>query len=336
MKGFIRIPSNASLPLLGCIAFGLIDRGTNLIQIRPISGCNINCIFCSVDEGEKSKTRVTRYLVELDYLIEWFKDVVNFKGKRKIEAHIDGTGEPTLYPWFVDLVHEISDIEGVDVISVQTNGTTLTEEKIEELSEAGLSRINLSLNAMDSFIAKKLAGVNWYDVNKIIEIAKSIENSKIDLLIAPVWVPTLNDEEILKIIEFTKNLAKKEKKWPILGIQKYEAHKYGRKPKGVKEISWWKFYKELEELEKKFKVKLKLGPHDFGIHKRRILPRIFQKGEKVRVKILAPGWMRGEMIGVSKNTCITVVNCNAKVGDLVNVIILENKHNLYIAKQVTR
>ena len=37
------------IPLIGHTAFGLIDRGTNIIQVRGLSGCNINCPFCSVD-----------------------------------------------------------------------------------------------------------------------------------------------------------------------------------------------------------------------------------------------------------------------------------------------
>ena len=101
MRTIVRIPDDAELPLIGCICFGLIDRGTNLIQVRPISGCNLNCIFCSVDEGPNSKTRVTSYVVDLDYLMEWFIEIAKFKGNKHIEAHIDGTGEPTLYPQLV-------------------------------------------------------------------------------------------------------------------------------------------------------------------------------------------------------------------------------------------
>jgi uncharacterized Fe-S cluster-containing radical SAM superfamily enzyme len=50
------------IPLVGHIAFGVIDRGTNIIQVRPTSLCNLNCIFCSVDAGplftlEKNRIR---------------------------------------------------------------------------------------------------------------------------------------------------------------------------------------------------------------------------------------------------------------------------------------
>ena len=221
------------------------------------------------------------------------------------------------------------------MISIQTNGTLLNEKLIDELEDSGLTRINLSLDTLNSELAKKLKGTVWYDLEKIVDIAEYIAQSKIDLLIAPVWVPTLNDNDIPSIIEFTMKLVK-ESHWPILGIQKYVAHKYGRKPPGVKEMKWWQFYRQLEMWEKQFNIKpLKLHKHHFGIYDTKAIPREFRIGEKVRVKLLAPGWMRGEMIGVARDRCITVVNCNREVGDIVNVRIVANKHNLYIAKPIT-
>ncbi len=62
MQKIINVGSE--IPLIGTIMFGLIDRGTNLIQVRPTSLCNLNCPYCSVDSGEESKTRVSAYVVE--------------------------------------------------------------------------------------------------------------------------------------------------------------------------------------------------------------------------------------------------------------------------------
>ncbi|MEM1586569.1 MAG: hypothetical protein QXX99_01730 [Candidatus Bathyarchaeia archaeon] len=74
------------IPLLGCIAFGLIDRGTNVIQARPITTCPLSCIFCSTDAGPRSRFRCTEYIVPLDYLLKAFRGIVAFKGGRNIEA----------------------------------------------------------------------------------------------------------------------------------------------------------------------------------------------------------------------------------------------------------
>ena len=327
-----KIDWSSNIPLIGCIAFGVIDRGTNILQIRPISTCPLSCIFCSTDAGPKSKWRQTEYIVELDYLIHVVKDIVAFKGGRRIEAHIDTVGDPTTYPHLIDLVCKLSDIPGIEVISMQTHGVLLTERMIDELADAGLSRINLSIDALDEPLAKYIAGVNFYDINHIVGIAEYISQSKIDLLIAPVWIPKINDDEIPKIIEFAKKIGA-GKIWPPLGVQKYEVHKFGRKPPGVRPISWYKFYKTLRIWEKEFNVKLVLKPEDFNIVKLPMLPRPFKRFEKVKVTIVGPGWLKGEKLAIAKGRVITLVNADdLPIGTKVYARILRTKHNIYIAR----
>jgi len=202
LRKLIRIPTDVELPLIGLIQIGLIDRGTNLIQVRPISGCNLNCIFCSVDEGPNSRTRVTNYFItDLDYLLDWFKWIVKLKGARQIEAHIDGAGEPLLHPAIIELVHMLSDVPGVEVVSMQTNGLTLDGKLITELSEAGLSRINISLHTLDEEKAKMLVGWQGYRLKKVIDALHEVVNTRTELLVAPVWVHGMTDSDAVKIIE---------------------------------------------------------------------------------------------------------------------------------------
>jgi len=331
MKKLIRIPEDVELPLIGCIAFGLIDRGTNLIQVRPISGCNLNCIYCSVDEGPNSKTRISSFIVNPDYLIEWFKALAAFKQNENIEAHIDGAGEPTLHPKFREIVAKLAEIKNVKVISLQTNGTVLKEKWIDELAEVGLSRINLSINALSEENAKKISGVENYNVKDIIKLAEAVAQSSISLLLAPVWIPTLNDEEIPKLIEFALKLKPKSK-WPLMGIQKYEVHPHGRRVPGVKPLTWKKFYEKLYEWEKKFNLKLKLKPSDFEIIKTKMLPLKFRKNEIVNLKIVSNGWMKKQAIGVKDGRAITVIGVPESFRRKVKVKIIHNKHNIYIGK----
>ena len=326
-----------SIPLIGCIAFGLIDRGTNLIQVRPTSTCPLSCVFCSTNAGPKSKIRQTEYMVPLEYLLEEFDKIVAFKGRKHVEAHIDTVGDPITYPKIVELVAGLKQIEGVETVSMQTHGSILTEKLVDELSEAGLTRINLSIDALNSQLAKKMADTEWFDVQKVVKIAHHIaSNTKISLLIAPVWVPNVNDEEIPKIIELAKSL-RLEEKFPPLGIQRYEIHKHGRKVKGVKPVSWKKFYEQLRIWEEKFKIKLTLSPRDFGIHKRVMLPIPYRKFEKVKVKVVGPGWLRREKLAVTlaKDRTLTLLNAEEiQVGARLKARIVANKHNLFIAEAV--
>jgi len=323
------------IPLVGCIAFGLIDRGTNVIQVRPTSLCVLSCVFCSTNAGPKSKIRQTEYTVPLDYLIEEMDKIVEYKGRHGIEAHIDTVGDPFTYPHLAELVHQLNQIKGVETVSLQTHGALFNEKILDELSSAGLTRINLSIDALNPELARRLTDTDWYDVTRVMKLAEYIvENTRIDLLVAPVWVPGWNDEEIPKIIRWTIDLGA-GKRFPPLGIQKYEVHKHGRKPKGMRYVSWRDFRRKLEEWENLFQTKLRLNREDFGIHKRQMLPVPYRRFETIRVKTVAPGWLKHEKLAVAPNNdrAVTLVNAeHIPIGSKIKARILTNKHNIYLAE----
>lgn len=322
----IKITHESGIPLVGCIAFGIIDRGTNLIEVRPTSVCNLKCPFCSTSANDPS-LHPYNYEVELSYLVDWVSDIVHFKGN-DVELHFDSAGEVLTYKDFVKLVALCSKIKGVSYISMQTNGILLTEEKIDALEKAGMNRINLSMNSLNPQTAKKLCGNASYDIEKIKGIAKHISQSKIELLLAPVWLPSVNDNDLEGIIKFGQSL---NSRW---GIQKYEIYKYGRKFKEAKHVNWWKFYNQLKIWEKKYGVKMMLNMRDLGIFRKPRIPSTFRKGDKVNVIIKCPGWLRGQMIGVANNRCININNCKAAINSRVRVKIVEDKNELYIAEAV--
>ena len=328
-----RITRKSDIPLVGSLYFGIIDRGTRLLQVRPSCGCNLNCPFCSVDAGPESTTRATSYEVEMAYLAEAVKEISQFKGPG-VECHIDSPGEPVMYPYLPELIAALRQIDEVSVISLQTNGTLLTPAKIAALEGAGLDRINLSLHALDPAIAQLLAGVDWYNIEKITDAARAVVRSRIDLLIAPVFIPGINDAEIPKLIRFAQEIGA-GKRFPPLGIQKFEHYRYGRSPKGVKAQSWWQFYnRSLRPWEKESGLKLELNPaRDFGTVRRPFVPLAFYKGEKVTVEIRAPGWIHGEMLGVARNRVVSVYNCEKQAGN-VRVKIVSTKHNIYTGMPV--
>lgn len=321
------------IPLLGCIAFGIIDRGTNVLQVRPISECPLACIFCSTDAGPYSQQRISEYMVDLGQLIEAFEWAASYKEIDDIEAHIDTVGEPSMYPQLVELVGMLSENEHVKIVSMQTNGFLLNEKLIDKLDEAGLSRINMSIEALDPGLARKIAGIDHYDIEKVLMNAEYISrNTDIDLLIAPVWLPGINDDEIPKLIEFALKIGA-GKKWPALGIQKFLSHKHGRKP-DVKVMNWERFYSQLGEWERKYKTKLVLKPEDFGSHECKALPRMFRRYEKVKVKVIGPGWMKGEKLAVARERVLTVVDAgNIPVGKEISVRIERVVDGIYMAKK---
>jgi hypothetical protein len=149
-----------------------------------------------------------------------------------------------------------------------------------------------------------------------------------------VWVPKTNDQELPKIIDLASKI-KAGKRWPPLGIQKYEVHKHGRKVKGIKALRWKQFYTQLRTWEELYKVKLVLRPEDFGIHRRVMLPVLYKKLEKVSLHVVASGWLRREKLAVTvqKDRTVTLINAEKiPLGAKVKARIIANKHNIYLAE----
>ena len=319
------IHKNSNIPLIGSIYFGIIDRGTNIIEIRPITGCNLNCIYCSVDEGTPSKRRID-FVVEKDYLISELKEVISFKGLSNIEVHINAQGEPLLYADIVDLIKDIRKIKAVKTISMDTNGTLLIRSLVDKLAEAGLTRVNLSLNSLIEGIAKKITN-KPYHIKKILEIAEYIPK-KLDLIIAPVWISGYNDEEMPKLIEFAKKI-KAGKNCPPIGIQNFLNYKFGRNP--VKSMPMEVFFKKIKELEKKHNIDLTVKG-GFEVVKSKELPKPFKRKEIVEAEIILPGRLKNEKIAMARERIISIPNCY-KDGK-VRVKITRTKHNIFFGELV--
>ncbi len=114
----IYVDENSDIPLFGVDFLGIIDRGTNVIEIKPLTLCNLKCRYCFVSAGDY----ITNFIVDPDYLTKKIKEIVNTKGNYNIEIHFAPYGEILLYPNLFDLIKEIWKISGIETISIQTNG----------------------------------------------------------------------------------------------------------------------------------------------------------------------------------------------------------------------
>jgi len=303
----IYVDKNSEIPLYGIDFLGIVDRGTNIIELKPLTLCNLKCKYCFVKAGDYK----TNFIIDLDYLIENVKKIIEKKGKYGIEVHIAPYGEILLYPKLPELIKKLWEIQGIEIISMQTNGLLLSESIINELNQVNLSRINISLNSLNKAKLNYLSGSKDFDIEGLIDNILYLLNTEIDLLIAPVWFPGENDEDIEEIIRFViklRNQGFSEKKLQI-GIQKYLIYKTGRKLKKIRPKSWNYFYKQLTLLEKEYDLKLKLGPHDFNIHKRKIVMQLnLKRNDFIELKVISKSRWDNEFIGkINDNFGIKII-----------------------------
>ncbi len=337
--------ADVEAPLVGTLAFGIVDRGTNIIEVRPTSFCPLSCIFCSVNAGPSSKTRWAEYsILDVNSFVAAIEEVVRFKGTDDVEVHIDGMGEPGAYPHLAKLVKEVKSIRGVSIVSMQTRLVTMDEMRLKELANAGLDRINLSVDALDPNLAKTLAGCEWYDVNRILKLALKALELGINVILVPVWVPGYNDSEIPKLAEWAYKNGLGMGKLPPILVQKFIPHKRGRKPKNARVMDWGEFWRRIRELERRLGIRLTATNEEFKIHKAPQLPRTVKAGEEVKVEVVARGIFKGEYLGVIKpikgsaitDRVVTLIGDpkleRILIGSTVKARIIEDDDNILIAR----
>jgi uncharacterized Fe-S cluster-containing radical SAM superfamily enzyme len=317
----IYVHKNSGIPLIGEGSFGLIDRNTNCIEVKPLTCCNLNCVFCSVDAGHDTK-KSYEFVVEAEYLSQEFDRLIE-KKEHDIEAHIGPQGEPLMYSAIVELVKLLHSNPKVKIISIDTNGTLLTKKLIDELCEAGLTRLNISLQAMDQKKSDIMAGApfNFKHVIEMIDYAKT----KLNVLLAPVMVPGMNDNELESLVNKGKEI---KSDFPTMGVQNFLNYKRGRNP--AKQKSWEEFFSELANLENEKGIKLRLSKEDFGIKSDAKLEKPFKKRDIIKAIIVSPGLYPDEKIASCKGRGIVVDNArNAVVGSKVKICVLRDKHNIF-------
>lgn len=327
----IYIHKNSGIPLIGSVEFGIVYRNTSLIEIKPITSCNLNCIYCSVGEGKSSKK--IDLVVEKDYLVEELQKLLDFVAE-PVEVHIGVQGEPFLYADLIPLIEDLNKNPQVQTISMDTNFTLATRSALDQIAKFDKFRFNISLDAMDEKIAELMAGCK-YNLKNVLENIRYAVSKGIKVLIAPLYLPGFNDSQLEKIIGFVKSLGiKNPKKRPLIGIQNFLEYKTGRVPNKAKPLEWKAFYQKMQELEKKTGMKLVLTPEDFGIRKTKDLPKPFKEGEIVKAVIKSPDRFPRTVLAAAKERVISVIDCDFRKEKTINVKILRDKHNIFSGKAV--
>ena len=312
----------SGVPLLGALEFGIIDRGTNLIEVRPMSGCNLQCTYCSVAEGPGGPKQ-REFVIQKEYFLEEFAKVAAVKTK-PMEVFIETQGEPTLYWELPELIAGLRERFDVKKVTMVTNGTLLTQERLDAYVDAGLDQINWSINALDPELAEKIAGAR-YDVNRVKD-AIVRASQKLDVLMCPVIMRGVNEQEMESFVEFAQTFRDEE---PLVGFQNFLYYKGGRNP--VKEVGWEGFNARLEELEKKYSTRLKLDAEDFSVEYDETLDKPFKKKEYVEVERLFAGRLGNETFCKASGRVVKVLG-RVPDKERFRVQIIRDKHNIFLAK----
>lgn len=110
-------------------------------------------------------------------------------------------GEPLVRKDLVKIIKETNSLEGIEDICLTTNGILLLE-KLEELKDSGLTKVNISLDTLNSEKYKKIT--RGGDINLVLKAIDKSLSLGIKVKLNVVIIKGLNDDEIIDLINLTK------------------------------------------------------------------------------------------------------------------------------------
>ncbi|MFA7420059.1 MAG: radical SAM protein [Melioribacteraceae bacterium] len=118
------------------------NRTINYLRISVTDRCNLRCVYCMPEGGIKLIDHAS--VLSFEEIFEFTMVAVDM-GISKVR--ITG-GEPLVRKGIVSLVEMLSTIDGIKDLSMTTNGLLL-EKYAMQLKDAGLHRVNISLDTID-------------------------------------------------------------------------------------------------------------------------------------------------------------------------------------------
>lgn len=177
-----------------------LERPLQDLRISVIDRCNFRCTYCMPAEvfGPDYAFLQEEFLLTFDE-IERLARLFISMGVNKIR--LTG-GEPLLRKDLPKLIARLAKLEGVTDIGLTTNGIHLAKQA-KLLKEAGLKRVNISLDAIEDHVFQKINGrnVSTKPVLKGIEAAKA---AGLEVKVNMVVKKGMNDSQILLMARYFK------------------------------------------------------------------------------------------------------------------------------------
>ncbi len=177
----------------------LIDshqRRISYLRLSVTPYCNFRCSYCQPDGpvlSEGPRDELTPY--EIEQLVSLFAR----QGVRKVRL---SGGEPTLRKELLEVVERIAAIPGIEDLSLSSHAMFLAP-LARPLAEAGLKRVNVSLDTLDPERFRRIAGRDALDrVLEGIRAAREAGLGPIKLNVVPMR--GVNDDEVAALLALAR------------------------------------------------------------------------------------------------------------------------------------
>ena len=169
-------------------------RGHRDLRVSLTDRCNLRCTYCMPHDF--AAWMPSENMLTTDELVQILEVAVS---QGIDEIRLTG-GEPLLRPDIVEIVSRISSLENAPKLSMTTNGLAL-EKLAKPLVDAGLRRINISLDTLDKEVFKKMTHRDRID-DVFAGIAAAKEAGLLPVKINTVLLRDVNDGEAGSLLKW--------------------------------------------------------------------------------------------------------------------------------------
>ena len=175
----------------------LIDpfgRDINYLRVSVTDRCDFRCTYCMAEDMKFLPKKDVLSLEEIEEICKAFMRL----GTRKIR--LTG-GEPLVRKGIMQVINNLGNEvgKGLDELTITTNGSQL-ETKAEELFNAGIRRINVSLDHLDPIKFKEIT--RWGDLEKVKKGLKIAREVGLKIKINTVAISEFNQDHLADILRW--------------------------------------------------------------------------------------------------------------------------------------
>jgi cyclic pyranopterin phosphate synthase len=178
------------------MALDRFGRKIHYLRISLTDHCNLRCVYCM---PEDMTFRPNAELLQDDEIL---KLVQLFARLGFDKIRLTG-GEPTVRAHVVDLVREIAHTPGIRSLSMTTNGVLLGR-LAHKLKDAGLQRVNISIDTLDADKFKRLT--RWGSVQDVWDGIQAAEEAGLTpVKLNAVVVRGYNEADVSELAALTRD-----------------------------------------------------------------------------------------------------------------------------------
>ncbi len=176
------------------MAIDRFGRNIQYLRISLTDHCNLRCIYCM---PEDMTFRPKADLMQDDEILVFTRLFASL-GFDKIR--LTG-GEPTVRANIVDIVRGVSSTEGIRSVSMTTNGLLL-KKLAQPLADAGLQRVNVSIDTLDPAKFKRLT--RWGKLDEVWDGILAAEKAGLaPVKLNAVVVKGYNEDDVVDLAALT-------------------------------------------------------------------------------------------------------------------------------------